>query len=101
MRTITIYPDYCSSGLWNEDGANMCESAMEGIIPEELMMLLKYWHWTWEFFINDEEVSPRPSHEAKMIWYEDGQKIVDAFNKCLTNVTHKFVYGVPEIKEKA
>ena len=101
MRTITIYPDYCSSGLWDEDGASMCESAMEGIISEELMMLLKYWHWTWEFFINDEEVLPKASNEAKMIWYEDGQKIVEAFNKCLTNVTHKFVYDVRQIKEQA
>jgi len=91
---IRVFPDYCSSGLWGfpPNHTNLDESQFADIIPEIIMIALKYWHRVWEltadYMAEDGVTSMSMSYRKK--WDEDGQKIVDAMNKCQSE--YEFIY---------
>lgn len=92
MRTIKVFPDYCSSGLW-ENHTNLDESSFEGVLNHVDFMALKYWHNVWEFNVNDGTTNNdtdklRDSYWAK--WEKDGRDMVDAWNEKQSEF--KFVY---------
>lgn len=84
-KTIRIFPDYASSGLWESNpeggGANMDESEVAHCIPAHLMIALKYWHLVWE-----DHAEHWAKYESKITcahqWEQDGIAIVDAMNAC-------------------
>jgi hypothetical protein len=95
MRTIKVFPDYCSSGLW-EDGANIDKSEFDGMVPETALIALKYWHWIWEVCQDDDynlTFSPRWHRQ----WWEDGKDIIDCLNRHTEHFHDiQFIYDVKE-----
>lgn len=89
---IRVFPDYCSSGLWDVEGVNLDEAGFETVLGTSNLLALKYWHNIWEFEIAcfDDSEKPRVSEEYIKEWDEDGQKLVEQFNKCQD--TYEFVY---------
>lgn len=78
---IKVFPDYMSTGCWNEDGANCDVPECVGVAN---MLALKYWHEIWEYFIADnfEENERTASPEYIALWADDGEALVVEFNKC-------------------
>lgn len=76
MKTIKIFPDYCSSGIWSEYG-NMDVSQIN--IDKMTELALYYWHWTWEQWEIDIGVHEKPTKEwldgFYRKWWEDGAAI--------------------------
>lgn len=94
MVKITVFPDYCSSGLWNEAGANMDEREFEGVLSTPDLMALKYWHCMWEFHAEDFGFSNlhQPMTDSFWnSWSEDGKALVDAWNS--KQDVFQFVYS--------
>lgn len=91
MRVIKVFPDYCSSGLW-EGGANCDESEFEGVLNASDFVALKYWHFIWECFADDgcstKLVKLSPSFWEQ--WVKDGKDMVDGWNT--KQDVFKFVY---------
>lgn len=77
MKTIKIFPDYCSSGIWDENGASMDISEIN--IDKMTELALYYWHWTWEQWEIDIGVHEKPTKEwlngFYRKWWEDGAVI--------------------------
>lgn len=82
---IRVYPDYMSSGLWDESGTNLDEDKFRDLLGYSNMMALRYWHETWEFL---GEFGMSSSYWQR--WQEDGRKLVEEFNKCQDK--YEFVY---------
>ena len=81
-EVIEVFPDWCSSGLWYEDGNADPEGL--GIDDLGIILALQYWHWFWEFNIGDsgaEDEDCKVSEYGIKQWEEDGQKIVDVLNE--------------------
>jgi hypothetical protein len=97
MKTVKVFPDHCSSGLWNEEGANMCESTLEDILDPVDFIALKYWHSTWEFLLSGfplhKDIKMREGYFKR--WNKDGQAMVDCWNAKQDKV--KFVYCPEEV----
>jgi len=72
-RIVKVFPDYCSSGLW-ENGVNMDESEVN--LSAIDLIALRYWHEIWEFFIADGISSEKYIKR----WNKDGQQMVDSWN---------------------
>lgn len=92
MRTIKVFPDYGSSGLW-ENHVNLDESEFEGVLSHTDLMALKYWHYAWEWNNND----GTPGNDRDKVpfrfwaqWGIDGMDMVDAWN--MKQSEFKFVY---------
>ncbi len=88
MKKFRVFPDYCSTGLWNSE--DDLEAPFANTEPEKYLSVaeclsLKYWHWTWEFLIaNDcmeENGKPHLSETGIKIWFDDGKKLVDFLNE--------------------
>lgn len=82
MRTIHVFPDYCSTGLW-ENHVNMDESYFTEALDPTDFIALKYWHNVWEFNVNDgtpgnDTDKLRPSYWRQ--WGKDGKAMVDSWN---------------------
>jgi hypothetical protein len=86
---ITVFPDYCSSGFWNADGANICEPEC---LPSGLLLGFRYWHEVWEFELSSEDGSLSDVYKRR--WLADGQLFVDHFNHIQDQ--YQFVYKVDE-----
>lgn len=82
MKTIRIFPDYCSSGIWSEYG-NMDVSQIN--IDKMTELALYYWHWTWELWEIDIGIHEKPSKEwldgFYRQWWEDGAVIAREIQK--------------------
>lgn len=89
---VKVFPDHMSSGLWDENGANMDESQVAHVLDELDFICLKYWHEVWEFFIatDEEEFVTRASGSYIERWQQDGQKMVDRWNTKQQEV--EFIY---------
>lgn len=91
-KTIRVFPDYASSGLWESNpeggGVNMDESEVAHCVPTHLMIALKYWHRCWEDYGEGwaEQVGSIYADQ----WEQDGITIVDAMNACQDEF--EFVY---------
>ena len=80
---VKIFPDYCSSGVWDSNGCN-CDPDEFGISPG-LRIALKYWHDFWEYQIANisSDAAGNPIIEAlvpeRLInqWREDGHKLAE------------------------
>lgn len=82
---IKVFPDYCSSGLWEaETGVNLSEHKFEDLLGKSNLLALKYWHCLWEFniacFADNEQ--PKASERFIAEWNEDGKELVKQFNLC-------------------
>lgn len=95
---IRVFPDFLSSGFWHMPprGFNIDESEFEDVIPEHLLIAVRYWHWIWEKCYDEafpDELSI--SEEAAIQFDKDGQALVDAMNKC----QDKYEFGyIPSFK---
>lgn len=93
-QVVRVFPDYCSSGLWDENGCNMWAEDFLGLLSESDLMALKYWHEAWEFLLMDGSLEEPPvqkmsdSYVAR--WSEDGKALVERFNKQQNEFT--FIY---------
>lgn len=83
---VKVFPDHLSSGLWDENGANMDESQVAHVLNGEDLSNLKYWHEMWEFSIAEERMSQMYIDR----WHEDGQRMVDRWNAKQQEV--EFIY---------
>lgn len=76
---IHVYPDYTSTGLWNDNGASLDD---ETYIQDACHRIgLKYWHFCWEQWDLDNYVMSEPPRKDFLEygyrkWWEDGQKLV-------------------------
>jgi hypothetical protein len=72
---IKLFPDYCSTGLWREDGCNVDPKELG--ISEGLQIALKYWHEVWEFNIaeDDDDLKSKRSQKYIQRWKADGKKL--------------------------
>lgn len=83
MKTIKIFPDYCSSGIWDENGASMDISEIN--IDDITKTALYYWHWMWEKWELDLGLHSAPSkkwlEDVYKQWWEDGAAIAREIQK--------------------
>jgi hypothetical protein len=89
-KTILMFPDYMSSGLW-KDHVNVEPSSL-GVSPE-LQLALKYWHEVWEFVIAYNDNDNRKWTVSKSYierWMQDGNKLAKMLTK--QSKKYKFVY---------
>lgn len=85
---IKVFPDHCSSGLWNEETyGNIDPPESVGISDPALLLALKYWHWTWEFLLIEGKLTRR----AAETWLKDGEMLVALLNERYTGI-HNFTY---------
>lgn len=98
MKTIRIFPDYCSSGIWSECG-NMDVSQIN--IDKMTELALYYWHWTWEQWELDLGLHAAPSkkwlEDVYTQWWEDGTVIAREIQK--QNPELFVVYDADETEE--
>lgn len=79
MAKIKVFPDYCSTGLWDkETGANI---DVPRYVSDELRIALKYWHDNWEFFITPGSCSPL----YYLRWQDDGRTLTKRLNSYLVD----------------
>ncbi len=79
---IRVFPDYCSSGLWDDRG-NLDADKFESVLGKSNLIALRYLHDIWEFMIAcccDEQ--PRVGDEYIREWRKDWEALVDQFNLC-------------------
>lgn len=90
-KLILVFPDYCSPGLWGEDGKALDPSEV-GVSPG-LQVALKYWHEMWEFNIvdlDDDRYTRRLSDRYVSRWVEDGKKLAALMSA--ENPNYRFEY---------
>lgn len=90
---IRVFPDFMASGFWKtpEDGHGMIEaSQFEGIVPDALLLAVKYWHEVWEFIIADEFKEYKCSAKYKNRWEEDGKYLVELMSQA--QEVYNFIY---------
>lgn len=88
-RTVLVFPDYCSSGLWLE---HINIEPSEVAMSEGLQIALKYWHEVWEFSIADHVEGSTSKCSQRYInrWAEDGRKLAALMSA--ENDKYFFVY---------
>lgn len=80
-----------SSGFWQYPrGANLDESQFIDSLTPEIMVALKYWHYTWESAYNYTGGSHGISKNYQLEWEKDGQTLVDRMNACQDE--YEFIY---------
>lgn len=102
---IKVFPDYCSSSLWNSDTGEMISYAELGLSDADSKRLTE-WRFLWEDFNNlsilDELEETDKSHEIPfeivIKWYYDGIDIVNQLNKNYPD--YIFKYDVDDPKEE-
>lgn len=80
MKTYKVFPDYCSTGLWDsETGVN---EDIPKYVPIQLAIMLRMWHELWEFAIADDVFTPKSKMSTQYIdrWNDDGRYIVYLLN---------------------
>lgn len=91
-REIHVFPDYMSSGFW-EDGCNINEESIEGILSPQLLMLVRTWHELWEVY--DHAAFPRSQQDRydylKKKFDEEGKVIVGYLNDHVKNTGNDHV----------
>lgn len=99
-KQIRVYPDYCSSVVWNEHGANMDESELN--MDTSTRLALKYWHWMWETWdIDILELHETPVEEWWIEeiygeWWKDGKAIVEAIAQQNPDIDVVYAADTPE-----
>lgn len=92
MRTVYVFPDFTSSGLWEQEcGGHVISldvSDVKEYISEVCIVALKYWHFVWELTYDYNEGKTGMSREYYQEWYKDGQKIVDTMNSSRENTEY-------------
>lgn len=93
-RVIKVFPDYCSSGLWDERGCNC--SPDEFKISSGLQIGLEYWHDYWESNLvqwddDGELVNVDVRYWNK--WRQDGRTLIDAMNAENSEFTFVACFG--------
>lgn len=89
-RIIKVFPDYCSTGLW-ENHANIDVEQFEWL-PPSLVIALKYWHFAWERAHDYMGCTWSGGKEYYEEWYEDGQEIVNNLDAYGYKFGVEFVY---------
>lgn len=94
MRVIKVFPDYCSSGLWGEDGCNLWADSFADVVGVVELTLLRYWHEAWEFLLMDGQMEDPPvqrmSNHYVLRWDGDGKELVARWN-AMQNI-YNFIY---------
>lgn len=88
-QIIRVFPDYCSSGLWDEHG-NLDERDFESVLSASQLLALKYWHQIWEASMGSYGLSCSYSKLWQDKWEADGKALVTSFNECQD--IYEFVY---------
>jgi hypothetical protein len=107
-QIIRVFPDYMSSGFWDAGpGVNLDPSVFDGILPDSILIAVKYWHSTWESFsstadegtiseyVNQWESFSSTADEGTISeyvnqWNKDGARLVELMNECQDK--YQFVY---------
>ena len=71
---IRVFPDYCSTGLWHEDGYNMDPPSD---VPPELVTRLEQWHTVWSQIL----VKQHCTNQYRQQWLDAGGALVLALNE--------------------
>lgn len=78
-KIVSVYPDYCSSGLWDERGVGVNERKMH--ISKLLRIALEHWHYQWEIWQIDMESEKPPTKVWLNIfyrhWWNNGKTIAE------------------------
>jgi len=98
-KLIELFPDYCSTGLWEPGGGCNLDPAELGI-SQSLQMLLKYWHKYWELNLENDvwtDKADRPPDpywrkRAIAIWVADSYELA----RLLTNDSDKYTFQYKE-----
>lgn len=95
--TYEVFPDYCSTGLWDKESGRMAE--IPDWLPEVVKIAIKYWHLTWELFVSCgymPDDAPRCSKEFFDDWQRDGVEltaVMNSFAGQIQDVNVVFVYA--------
>lgn len=97
-KIVKIYPDYCSSGLWDENGASMCDGEIN--MTPITQVALKYWHWTWEKWDIDQSLTDAPPEHwlagCYKDWYDDGVLVTQAIQEQNPELEIQYKADTPE-----
>lgn len=97
-KIVSIYPDYCSSGIWDNSGANMAKSEIN--MDSITQVALKYWHWVWERWelVIGKRIAPSKPWliEIYAMWYEDGKIITQAIQEQNPELEIQYKADTPE-----
>lgn len=99
-KQIRVFPDYCSSGVWNEHGAEVGTEVLN--IDKATSIALKYWHWiweTWDIDIPDLHETPVEKwwiEEVYGEWWNDGKAIVEAIAQQNPDIDVVYAADTPE-----
>lgn len=85
---IKVFPDHCSTGLWNTASHGNIDPELVGICDPALLLALKYWHWTWEHLL----IEGRLSQRAAQSWLRDGEQLTALLNERYRG-QHEFIYA--------
>lgn len=97
MRIVEVFPDYCSTGLWDRrTHINLDESSISGHVPKHMLIALKYWHLVWELRVDSNNWTSCSLHAIE--WESDGIKLVEAMNSIQREFL--FVYVGNNFREK-
>lgn len=98
MKTVKVFPDFLSSGLWLVTDKpyrhiNIDESDVSHFVPPVVMIALKYWHHIWEIMVDDDYNSTMSAMYLEQ-WHDAGEVIVDALNKAAMDAgeDYEFIY---------
>ena len=98
LETFRIFPDFCSTGIWEIDGPSV-DTKTAGLNSLE-KIALHYWHEYWELTIPQPDDYEEETYKKLMVnwkphilrWIESGKEIVERFNERAGY--EKFVYEV-------
>jgi len=96
-RTIKVFPDYCSTGLWE----NQISVDVEQFdwLPFSATMALRYWHRAWEMLYDYESCKWMGSTSYYKEWYEDGKELVNIMNEYCHYHGIEFTYAAETPEE--
>lgn len=99
-KQIRVFPDYCSSGVWNENGAEVGTEVLN--IDKTTSIALKYWHWMWEQWEIDLQIPSATPFQRSWIeqvygeWWNDGKAIAEAIAQQNPDIDVVYEADTPE-----
>lgn len=91
MKTVRIFPDYCSSGIWTDEG-NTSLTCL-GIQDDVIEIAMRNWHNVLEYILV-EDCRKLFSDEFYKKWVKDGEKIVTYLNNQHVHNGYVFILGL-------
>ena len=97
-KIVKVFPDYCSSGLWDERGVGVNERKMH--ISKLLRIALEHWHYQWETWQIDMGSEKPPAKVWLNIfyrhWWDNGKIIAEHLQEENPDLEIQYKADTPE-----